>query len=186
MAVLMVISLASCREKVADTGDITLYGYYYTLPLRMSTLLADGWSMERENFSLELQPKSFMKMQNCKMKDKNGNVLEILSLYNDSSDKMVYDECILLGLGVEFNENSDEKTFAVPGEINAKSTKSEIIETFGECDGKNSGFKETYISNGYCTYEKQKDTGYTYSFRYNDDGETLNLIEFSMSTDSVG
>ncbi|WP_034868708.1 hypothetical protein [Clostridium lundense] len=129
------------------SGDITLNGVKYTLPVKAQSLVDNGWKYN--DFADKGQPlKHGYYVDSIYMDDgsKSAETRITVTLYNTSGSTVKFDDAMLGAIKVEKEGDSYKNTVVLPKGITLASTYDDVIKTYGA--PKVDYFKQT----GWITY----------------------------------
>lgn len=115
------------------SGDITLNGVKYTLPIKATKLTDNGWKYN--DFEAKGQPlKDGYYVENIHMDDgmKSENTRIDITLYNTSGSTVKFDDAMLGGIEVEKKSDTYKNTVVLPKGITLSSTYDDVIKSYGK------------------------------------------------------
>lgn len=114
------------------SGDITLNGVKYTLPIKANTLVSNGFKYN--DFADKGQPlKDGYYVDNIKMDDgsKSEDSRIIITLYNTSGSTTKFDDAMLGAIEITKLGDSYKNTVVLPKGITLASKYSDVIKAYG-------------------------------------------------------
>lgn len=133
------------------SGDITLNGVKYTLPVKAKSLEDNGWKYN--DYADKGQPlKTNYYVENIIMDDgsKSEESRIRVTIYNTSGSEMKFEDAMIGGIEVDKNNDSYKNTIVLPKGITLASTYEDVINAYGKTQG--DFFKQTglvsYTSSG--------------------------------------
>ncbi len=115
------------------SGDITLNGVKYTLPVKAKSLVDNGWKFN--DYADKGQPlKNGYYVENIHMDDgKKGEDTRIdITLFNTSGSEVKFDDAMLGAIDVEKKGDSYKNTVVLPKGITLSSTYKDVLGTYGK------------------------------------------------------
>lgn len=178
----------STAEMPLDSKEIQLYGKTYSMPVRISDLIKDGWELFAPYMDGNVNPKEEAKektsLNNVWMRMKNECTIHLKAVYNDSEDVKKLEDCLLTDFFMHSLNTADNKAdFVLPGGIIKASTAGDIVNVYGDpnhttiFDEKDSfGFHDSLA------YNNHKETGMSFGYDFAEDG-TLTGVTISVSVE---
>ncbi len=159
-----------------NSKEIVLYGKTYSMPVRISDLISDGWELFAPYMDGAVNPpeEEYEKttMSNVWMRKNDECTIHLKAVYNDSAAAQELEDCLLTDFFMHSLDTEDNKVdFVLPGGIVRASTAGDIVNVYGDpnnatvFDEKDSfGFHETL------SYNNHKETGMSFSYDFAEDG----------------
>lgn len=136
------------------SGDITLDGKKYSLPIKAKTLENDGWKYN--DFADKGHDlKTGYYVDNIKMDDgtKSEESRIIVTLYNTSKSTTKFDDAMLGGIEVEKLGSDYKNTVVLPKGITLASTYKDVVAAYGKPKA------DLMQQAGFITYESSENIG---------------------------
>lgn len=154
-----------------SSNKISLGDKTYAFPMKMSELMADGWSLsEGYEYENEFEPNTTTNLISYNLKSSDGTEIMLDQVRNDSTTVKGIEDCVLTGFHIDeyyFSENFD---FVLPGGITKDSTAADVLSVFGD-PNKTSDFKGySYNLDDQLTYDQHSVSNICYSFTFYEDG----------------
>lgn len=114
------------------SGDITLNGIKYTLPVKAKKLEDNGWKYN--DYADKGNPlKNGYYVDSIKMDDglKSEDTRIIVTLYNTSGSTVKFNEAMLGAIEIEKKSDTYKNTVVLPKGITLKSTYDDVIKAYG-------------------------------------------------------
>ena len=161
---------ATTETPAADPNTVIIDGTEYTLPVPVAAFTEDGWEMiGEEKFSEEYEPGETQVPGSTGLKKSDSDKFFITYAYNDSEAAKPLSECDILGLQFSLSVAKDSKV-ELPYGITNESTYDEVFEAYGNPESSDKFEKGRMEENKSLDYDNDKETGYSYRFKFNDDG----------------
>ena len=168
----------SGADTKADIGSnaIVLDGKEYTLPVAVSDLLADGWSIDEDKLAIEYEAGA--------LEDEGGSIAVrksdsdkffVRSVYNpDTEAAKPLSECQIAAIQITFSVAKDT-TLLLPGGATEKSTYDEVLEAYGDPEAATE-FAGGRKDEDSLAYDKQNASGYSFNFGFEEDGTPSSFV----------
>lgn len=163
----------SVAQKELNSPEVELCGKAYTLPIRISDLINDGWEIGISGFKNEFQPRSKTSLISFTMK-KDGAILCLGEAFNDTEEIQKLEDCLLTEFYLEsLNGTANGIDFVFPGGIIRESTARDVIDVYG--DPNNSEIFEEYSYNieRQLAYNKHSETKLNFIYTFDKDGTLM-------------
>lgn len=162
------------------SGDITLNGIKYTLPIKAKSFEGDGWKYnDYEDKGHDLKTNYYV--ENIKMDDgtKSEESRIIVTLYNTSKSTKKFDEAMLGGIEVDKLGSDYKNTVVLPKGITLASTYKDVISAYGK--PKSDAMKQA----GFITYDTDSigDYGQQLKFEFDTNTQVIKSIKLKSILD---
>ena len=159
----------AATETPADPSAIVIDGTEYTLPVPVAAFTESGWEMiGEEKFAEEYEPGDTQAPGSTGLKKSDSDKFFITYAYNDSEAAKPLSECDILGLQFSLSVAKDSEV-SLPYGITNESTYDEILEAYGDPESSDK-FEKGRKDDNRLAYDNDKETGYSYSFSFEEDG----------------
>lgn len=166
------LSISGITEKAPlNSKEVKLSGKTYTMPIKISDLIADGWELSAGSFKNEFKPKTKTSLVSFAMKNSEGAFVDLIEAYNDTDSVQKLEDCLLTGFSISnLDSDSSKADFVFPGGIVKGSTAADVVSVYG--DPNNSEFFTEYSYNldKQLSYNVHKESKMSFSYVCNDDG----------------
>ena len=163
------------------SNTVVLDGKSYEFPLRVSALLEDGWAFSSGfEFENEFDANATTNLISFYLV-KDGNEIELDSVYNDSDEVSEIEDCLLTGFRIDYFDIDEGSEFVFPGGITIESTSLDVLNIFGNPNN-NSNFERGYNLDHQLTYENHKESNLRrYSFTFRDESDDVEYLGYISS-----
>lgn len=107
--------------------SFTLNNVSFTLPFDFEKLTSLGYKMSDEEFNYEIGPNDFY---TGSLYDDTDNYIASLYFYNNSSDKQILSDCMVVGISISKLDTSFDFDFKI-GSIDFSSKEDTVVNYFG-------------------------------------------------------
>lgn len=149
------------------SGDITLNGVKYTLPVKAKSLEDNGWKYN--DYADKGQAlKDGYYVDSVRMDDgsKSEESRITVTIYNISGSEMKFEEAMIGGIKIDKNSDSYKNTIVLPKGITLASTYEDVIKVYGAPQ-----------------FDYMKQTGLVTYLSHNDIGNYGQKLEFQFDKD---
>lgn len=159
------------ESKPLSDETIVICGKEYTLPIKMSDLMADGWELGSDNFKNEFKPGMRIGTVGFYMENAEGYCIDLGAIYNDTETVQEIKDCLLIELYIDdLSQENKKADFVFPGGVTKGSTAKDVLSVYGDPNGSEL-FPESSISlERQLTYNQHKDSGLSFMYTFNEDG----------------
>ena len=160
-------------EATASVPEITsnvlvIDGKEYTLPVAVSDLLADGWTIAEDKLAEEYEAGAIEEEGGgTAIKKSDSDKFFIRGVKNpDAESAQPLSECEITAVQFSFSVAADT-TLTLPGGVTEKSTYDEVLELYGDPEA-TTDFASGRKPENALAYDKQNESGYSYYFNFED------------------
>ena len=165
-------------ETVAPISSktIVLDGKEYELPVAVSDLLADGWTIAEDELAEEYEAGALEdEGGSTAVKKSDSDKFFIRGVKNpDTESAKPLSECQISAIQITFSVAADT-TVVLPGGATEKSTYDEVLEAYGDPES-TTDFARGRKDEKQLAYDNQNDSGYSYSFNFEDGNPSSFII----------
>ena len=148
-----------------------LCGKKYTLPIRISELIDDGWDINTDALVRKIKPKTTASLSGFRMINEDGARFSLNSAYNDSDTEQGLEDCLLISVYADnLSSESTKAEFIFPGGVVKESTAGDVVSVYGDPNNSDLFSERGYNLEKQLTYDTQKDSGMSFSFVFEEDG----------------
>ena len=167
---------AESQIPALTSKTMVIDGTEYTLPVAVSDLLADGWTIDEEKLAVEYEAGTLKdEGGSTAVKKADSDQFFIRGVYNpDTESAQPLSECMIMAVQFTFSVAGDT-TLVLPGGATEKSTYSEILEAYGDPET-TTDFEAGRKSETSLAYDRQTESGYSLNFGFNDDGTPSSFV----------
>lgn len=166
-----------------NSNQIELCGKTYTMPVRVSDLIADGWKLTSNNFKNEFKPKTKTSLVSFSMQNDAGAYISLGEAYNDTDTMQKLENCWLTEFYVDYlNADTTQVDFIFPGGIVKGSTAKDVVSVYGDPNNSKLFTKHSYNLEKQLSYNEHKDSGMSFSYVFEDNG-LLRYAKISANVD---
>ena len=160
-------------EEAANDGTLPLSsdvmvidGKEYTLPVAVSELIADGWTIAEDKLSQEYEAGALKEEGGgTAIKKSDSDKFFIRGVKNPDPDAAKpLSECEITAVQFSFSVAADT-TLTLPGGVTEKSTYDEVLEAYGDPET-TTLFESGRKPENSLAYDKQAESGYSYYFSF--------------------
>lgn len=159
-----------------SSNMVSFFGKEYAFPVRISTLLEDGWHFSNNlTFKNEFKANSKTDLVSFYLYNSDGNELLLGAVYNDTSETAEIKDCLLVEASLGYSK-ATEDGIVLPGGIMSASTVNDVLSVYGS-PYENNYFKSGDNTESSLQYINQNESGLTFSFHFvdgnHDEGDLL-------------
>ena len=168
--------LSGCGKSTApiSANTVNIDGKEYSMPIAVSELLNDGWTIAEDKLAVEYEPGYEIEGGSTAIKKSDTDKFFIRGVYNDSDETKTLAECKISGIQATFSVAGDLKLGLVCG-VSEKSTYDEVLKAFGDPENTTT-FKRGRKDEKSLAYDIQNDSKLNYNFNFAEDGAPSSFV----------
>lgn len=156
-----------------DSARFSLCGKTYTMPIRISDLIADGWESSASD-TLRFKAKTRTQLIGYTLTAPDGSKIDALAIYNDSDEPLPMEQTLLVSFWINDQKVKDGTKLVLPGGICPDSTAADVVSVFGHPDIA-SPFREHNNGDDTLYYGYPGDLPLEYQFSFDEYGRLYNI-----------
>ena len=159
------------ETKTLSDETIELCGKTYTMPVKVSDLMNDGWALGAIEFKNEFKPKMKTTLASFSMKNAEGAYISLGAIYNDTDEVQKLEDCLLIDFNMSYlNSEATKVDFVFPGGVTKGTTAHDVLSVYGDPNDSELFTGHSYNLEKQLTYTEHKDTGLSFSYSFEEDG----------------